>query len=131
MTARAQDEAEHDRAGGGEGEDDVLELAPACAHVVRLEAHLVDEGRDVRDELLQRLLVQAARPQVDAVRLGVEDAERHGAGASADDELGLVAEGGLGAGEGIEPDDVRCGIGQRELAPCGACRRAGRHTGRP
>ena len=31
MTARPQDETQHDGAGGGEGEDDVLELAPSCA----------------------------------------------------------------------------------------------------
>ena len=117
MTARAQDETQHDLAGGGEGEDEVLQLAPAGAP--RRRARGRSRRRRPARRGMSRCSGCSCRPHArrsTPFAIGVEDPDGDGAGASADDELGLVAEGGLGAGEGFEPDDVRCGVGQGELA---------------
>ena len=112
VTARAEDEAQHDLTGGGEGQYHVLELAPTRTDVIRHEPDLVDEVGHPGDQLLERLLVQAAGTQVDAVGGGVEDPDGDGSRASTDDELGLVAERGLGAGTGLEPRGVRGDVSQ-------------------
>lgn len=89
-------------------------LASTGGDVVGLQTDLVDDRRETRDEVLQRLLVESTAAQVDAVGVGVEDADGHRAGDAADDEQRLLrkADSALGKGSsqetlGAAPASVR------------------------
>ena len=87
-----EDEPGHELAVGGDGEQEVLELARASSHVVRRQAELVDRRGQAGDGVGDDGVVDRAVTQVDPEPVAVEDPERHRATASADDELRLVPE---------------------------------------
>ncbi|MBE8147233.1 hypothetical protein IOD13_18390 [Brevibacterium casei] len=60
---------------------DELEFASAGGDIVGVESGVVEEVGEGRDDRADRRCLDAAVAEVDAVELGIEDAQRHRTGA--------------------------------------------------
>lgn len=108
----AEHEARHELPVGRAGDDEVLELALTSRDVEGGQPELGDGRQQTVEGCGESGLVEPALRQRDAPAVGVKDAEGGCSLRPAHHELGLVAEGGLGADDGGVPDIVRDDVGE-------------------